>query len=511
MVKLRALLLLLIGATALAAPIFTLPTSGTGGGTPGGLTTNVQYNSSGTFGGNSSFTYDGTGDITLTGTMTASSAAITTLMLNGSLTTGNTSPTTGSFVAGSSLPSLTAVNVIAIGQSTASAETSGANNVLIGNGAGIKISSGSFNTAIGNFVAAGMTTASNETAVGYQAAQLDTNGQNTAVGYQACQDGTSASHSICIGYQAGQQNVTGTDNISIGYQAFNSNVTNGSFNIALGTQALKVNSFGGGNIAIGYQTLLNNAGGSYNTAVGFNSLGGVQGNAGQQNTALGYGAGTTGTPVTTGSLNTFVGFQAQTSLATIINSTCLGANCTVATSNTIELGGTTTTVLLPNTLTVAGGSTLTGATLISGALNASSTVSAPNLVQSSSAATGTVCWTTGTGNFTVDTTTTCLLSTRKIKQLIDPIDVGLSEIMKLTPVSYELKPEHNPAHLGRHVGFISEEVAGIDDRLVSRDARGDPMGVRYMQLTAVLTKAIQEQQHEIEILETKVRKLQRKK
>jgi hypothetical protein len=42
-----------------------------GGGTPGGSNTQVQYNNSGVFGGNSGFTYDGSGSITLTGRVSA--------------------------------------------------------------------------------------------------------------------------------------------------------------------------------------------------------------------------------------------------------------------------------------------------------------------------------------------------------------------------------------------------------------------------------------------------------
>lgn len=130
---------------------------------------------------------------------------------------------------------------------------------------------------------------------------------------------------------------------------------------------------------------------------------------------------------------------------------------------------------------------------------------APGLAASSASTTGTLCWTTSTGNFTVDTTTTCLLSTRKIKENIDPLDAGLETVMHLRPVAYNLKPEHNPSHLGRQVGLISEEVAEVDPRLVSRDATGEPLGVRYMQLTAVLVHAIQEQQAEIETLKAQMK------
>lgn len=135
---------------------------------------------------------------------------------------------------------------------------------------------------------------------------------------------------------------------------------------------------------------------------------------------------------------------------------------------------------------------------------------APLITNTSAAQTGTLCWTTGTGIFTVDTTTTCLLSSRRFKQAIELLDVGLSEVMALKPVSYELKPEYNPAHLGRQVGLIAEEVAQTDDRLVGRDKLGRVNGVRYQQLTAVLIRAVQDQQREITALQFQLKQLQQK-
>lgn len=124
-------------------------------------------------------------------------------------------------------------------------------------------------------------------------------------------------------------------------------------------------------------------------------------------------------------------------------------------------------------------------------------ITMPNVASSSAATTGTVCWTTGTGNLTVDTTVACLSSTRKVKQNIEKLNVGLMEIMKLEPISYDLKPEFNSEHLGRQVGLIAEDVQTVDNRLVGLDSNGEVKGVRYMQLTAVLVRGIQQQQIEI--------------
>lgn len=142
---------------------------------------------------------------------------------------------------------------------------------------------------------------------------------------------------------------------------------------------------------------------------------------------------------------------------------------------------------------------------------------APNLALSSAATTGTLCWTTGTGNVNVDTTVACLASTGTIKQKVEDLNVGLSEVMRLRPISYELKPEYNPEKLGRMVGFIAEEAQKIDDRLIALDSKGSVRGFRYMQYTAVITKAIQElnsliaaQSSRMDTLESRIAALEKK-
>lgn len=140
------------------------------------------------------------------------------------------------------------------------------------------------------------------------------------------------------------------------------------------------------------------------------------------------------------------------------------------------------------------------------------TVGMPNLASSSAATTGTVCWTTSTGNLTVDTTVACLASDLRTKMNIKPLDAGLAEVMALKPISYDNKPEFNGKHLGRQVGLGAQDVQKVDPRLVSLYAagpdEGTPQGVRYMQLTAVLIKAIQQQEAEIAALKTELHHLE---
>lgn len=116
-------------------------------------------------------------------------------------------------------------------------------------------------------------------------------------------------------------------------------------------------------------------------------------------------------------------------------------------------------------------------------------VTMPNISASSAAQTGTLCWTTGTGNVTVDTTTTCLLSSMRFKHDIHPLLDPLATVLALKPKSYLYNDDIKIP--GEQIGLIAEDVAQIDDRLVSKEPDGTPHSVRYQQLTAVLAGAIQ--------------------
>lgn len=127
---------------------------------------------------------------------------------------------------------------------------------------------------------------------------------------------------------------------------------------------------------------------------------------------------------------------------------------------------------------------------------------APALATSSGATNGTLCWRSSDGLINVDTTTTCLLSSRRYKKDITPLNEGLAAVQRLRPVSYRLKED--PYGTGPQIGLIAEEVDVVDARLVSHDPDGSAHAVRYQQLTALLIKAIQEQQHEIDKLKRQV-------
>lgn len=131
-------------------------------------------------------------------------------------------------------------------------------------------------------------------------------------------------------------------------------------------------------------------------------------------------------------------------------------------------------------------------------------VTMPGLAASSAAQTGTLCWTTGTGNITVDTTTTCLLSSLRFKHDILPLpsDLSLREVMALKPKSFTYNADLKIS--GRQLGLIAEDVAKVEPRLVRYDEDGKPLAVKYQEGIALLVGAIQQQQREIEALRARL-------
>jgi hypothetical protein len=79
-------------------------------------------------------------------------------------------------------------------------------------------------------------------------------------------------------------------------------------------------------------------------------------------------------------------------------------------------------------------------------------------------------------------------SSRRYKHAIESLDpIRLLELVRqLKPVSYRWNDDGMA-----DVGFVAEEVAALDERLITRNARGQIEGVKYDRLTALLVGAIQ--------------------
>jgi hypothetical protein len=171
---------------------------------------------------------------------------------------------------------------------------------------------------------------------------------NTFIGVNAGNFTTTGYHNSAMGELALQSNDTGSYNNGIGNYALQYNTT-GQHNAANGVAALYDNTTGSFNTGNGYGVLYYNTTSSNNTGVGFEALRenchGVAGDCtGNNNTALGYLAGVTGTGANanvTGANNTFIGYQSGPGTATqLTNATAIGANALVSASNALVLGGT---------------------------------------------------------------------------------------------------------------------------------------------------------------------------
>lgn len=95
-----------------------------------------------------------------------------------------------------------------------------------------------------------------------------------------------------------------------------------------------------------------------------------------------------------------------------------------------------------------------------------------------------------------------LTSSIRYKENIEESAYGLDELMQLRSVTFNYKSDPTFA---RSLGFIAEEVDAIGLReLVSYNEENKPETVHYELMTALLTKAIQEQQAMIEDLKARV-------
>lgn len=149
---------------------------------------------------------------------------------------------------------------------------------------------------------------------------------------------------------------------------------------------------------------------------------------------------------------------------------------------------------------------------LSGAVSFGGTVNLPGLSTSSAGTTGTLCWTTGTGNVNVDTTTTCLLSLEELKDKHGPITGALNEISKLEPFWYTWKHE-TPEWAGDKMeqpGLGAHQVESVDPRLAGYGMDGSLHGVRYAQMSALLVAGFHEQMAVNDNIESRLEALERK-
>jgi Chaperone of endosialidase len=331
-------------------------------------------------------------------------------------------------------------------------------NTAEGQNALFSLTTGTFNTAVGWLSLVSLTTGSFNTGVGAGTLVLNTGDENTATGVGALLLNTTGSLNTANGVQALFNNSTGSDNTATGFKALFNNST-GIFNTANGFAALASNQTGGFNTAIGYQALPGNTTGSFNTAAGNNSL--FVNTTGQHNTAIGLQALSQNT---TGSLNTALGISAGSGVTTADNVIAIGTSGENV-ANTCYIGNIF-------------GVTSAGATAV---------------YVNSLGKLGTV------------------VSSRRFKDEIKPMDKASEAILALKPVSFRYKQEIDPAR-SPQFGLVAEDVEKVNPDLVVRDAEGKVNTVRYEAVNAMLLneflkehRTVQGQQKEIDALKAELK------
>ncbi len=327
-----------------------------------------------------------------------------------------------------------APTVQAVGPDTEGA-IAGSNN---GEGIGVLVSrtTGVWNTGTG-FQALNQLTGGNQnTATGLRALNSDTNGGfNTATGVYSLFSNTSGFFNSATGAYALANNTDGTQNTANGYAALYFNTADA--NTATGFAALYKNTIGGNNTANGVGALGINTTGTSNTAYGFAAL--ANNTIGGFNIALGTGAGGN---LSTGNFNIDIG------------------NVGVAgESETIRIGGSQTRTFIAGINGVTVG--LTGIPV----------------VIDSAGQLGTI------------------VSSKRFKREIQPMDKASEAILSLKPVTFHYKSDTKDTP---QFGLIAEEVAQVNPDLVVRDSDGEIYTVRYDAVNAMLLNEFLKEHRKVE-------------
>jgi hypothetical protein len=102
------------------------------------------------------------------------------------------------------------------------------------------------------------------------------------------------------------------------------------------------------------------------------------------------------------------------------------------------------------------------------------------------------------------------VSDRRVKTNIEPLQPVMDRIMQLEPVTYMMKDAIKGQR--RSMGFIAQNVATLFPNLVSHNMPGgeDLMGLEYSGFGVLAVKGIQEEQVQIEKLETDILSMEKR-
>ena len=372
----------------------------------------------------------------------------------------------------------------------------GSGNSFFGVNAGYTNTTGHSNTFNGNKAGYYNTTGFYNTFNGFEAGYYNTTGDsNTFSGYQAGASNTTGYYNTFSGFMAGVLNNTGSSNTFNGYLSGYSNTT-GVRNTFIGAFAGDNNTEGERNAFLGYQSGQHNTTGYYNTFIGANSgitnttgirntfigsSAGLSNTTGERNAFLGYYSGVnntigfantffgdaTGGNNTTGIRNTYIGYGAGNTNSTGNYNVCIGtyAGFFETGSNRLYIDNVDTTMPLIY------GQFDTDKLAFYGQVG----VGKIPITHQLEVTGGAYC----TGTTWVDA------SSRALKENILSLDAhqAMEALKGLDPVTFNYKADKEKVR----AGFIAEDVPELV-------ATKDRKGMSAMDVVAVLTKVVQEQQ-----------------
>ena len=345
---------------------------------------------------------------------------------------------------------VTGANNVGVGINALTVHTTGARNTAVGSAALSSNTIGSFNTAIGGLSLVSNVTTSGNVAVGYRTLQINVEEQNVAVGFQAMALNTTGGANTALGYRSMEANTTGMENTACGQNTLISNIS-GNQNVAIGTHAMESNLTGSSNIGIGFDALGSLVSGSQNVSCGNVSLANI----------------------TTGTNNIAVGFHA-------------GENATLGDSNNIYIGNTG---LAAESDTIRVGTAGTQTTCFVAGIRgvATGVADAIAVLIDSTGQLGTVS------------------SSKDVKHDIEDMDDQSADVLKLRPVTFVYNGD---ASEKKQYGLIAEEVDEIFPDIVVRNQEGNPETIQYHILPALLLNEMKKQHATIEQMNNVIARLQ---
>ena len=389
-------------------------------------------------------------------------------------------------------------NNVALGDTALdSIASGGTRNTAIGFSAGTALTTQDYNVFVGSYSGDGATGSSN-VAVGDVTLRNVSGSFNTAIGGEALNSNTTASNNTAVGYQSLYSNTTASNNTAVGYQAGYNQTDGGLYNTYMGYRTGWRNTGGDFNTYYGYEAGFDNQGGTGNTYIGKSA--GYYMDGGHYNTILGgYNGNQDSIDIRTasnriviadgdGNVGLYMDNNSQAFFGDMTRQTD-GANLNVNATDTKMAGNFYQDNNSDTVLVKLRHAYATGST----------SASLLQFCQTNGTEVGTV--KANTGGTTYNTT-----SDRRLKDNIEPISDATDKLMDMKPVTHTWinDPESPQVH-----GFIAQEMQEIVPEAVSGNAESDEMmSMDYGRITPVIVAALQDALNEIKELKTRINKLE---